>query len=441
MNLRIFVSIFLSAAFISSNSIAQKITLNDVAKIEFVKSGRAFGNDYGTVELVCENKVWNSYQTKSYLHYDKTMHPSADSTRTFLRTVPVEKVTQLLAIIGARPDSSIKFDAFAFDFSRMLPYADSTGLKLKADQRKQYIAALQSKSKIQEVIQRAFVPSWADTKNAYNITIISKTGKADTIHGLSYQNIYHMPWVIKGVKVYNPHLGEIYEYIKGNDKFAAVEIARMHDFISTDIYVKYFESKFAWQDLQTDDPLCYALLNDKKMPAFFSESKLGWYGAFEPARLPFYLHPYLRLKPGDTAAVMRFNRFEDTLAAACQKGNFLFDYLKRFPTCHVQALAGEAGKITPNTFYQIRTAYPDIERINYKQIQVLNVEISHPWIIAHWFLLPDNTLILQSCTGNINYDANSKFTGITPNAAYTGGYIVFDSSGKKIGGHDIFKHE
>lgn len=416
--------------------VAQKIELKDVAKIEFVLKKEVFFHDtYGTVEVIYEDNTWKSYQTVLNTRYDKTMHPAVDSARRFIKNLPAGTLAQLLTIMS-RSDSVIRLNVFNITTADLVRYIDTVAPKLKQGQREKFVKTAQKKSTVQKSIRKTFMPMMVDNRYAYNIIVIDKTGKTYVANGLAFQNIYHMPWVINNVKVYNPRIGEIFEQVIGNDQFAATEKEKMYNHIITMMHFWDFEARFAWEDLRTDEPKSYALLKYKIVPAFFSRSELGWYGKLPDPKLPANLQPYIKVKPNDTAGFMRFNRFEDTLETAYKKGCFLFEYLKLLPNCEVQALGGSEGKISEYAFNQIKNIYPDIARFKYMQIQVLRVSRGHT-MPSRWLLMPDNSVILTSYDGTISYDPDMKFKEISRNKLqYKNGCIVFDKSGKKIAGKD-----
>jgi hypothetical protein len=415
---------------------AQKIGLKDVVKIECVVNRGAMRRSIGNVEVVFENNAWNSYQTYYYPVFGKDRRPFPDSTRKFLKVIPNDKLIQLLTYIS-QPDSVIKYDTFGINSKDMIKLSDdSIVTEVTPKQRVELNKALRSRSLIEKIIKKSAVPTNLFYNYQYYFTVTTKTNKTYRINGLAFQNVYHMPWVVNNVKVYNPEIAEVFEWIMGDELFAVTEKTRMYNHIILDVFFEKFGAKFAWEDLQTDFPEGYALLKNKKRPIFFQYTKkYGWYGAFPSPQLPFYLHPYTRFNIGDTAAINRLNRFQDTLENAYKRGCFLFEYLKKFPKCEVQAMAGSGGKITKIEFDILKAVYPEIAKYSYKDVQVLNVD-GDSKVYSKWLLFPNNWVMLQSYTGKLaSVNADLKFSGLVPldlSNRSNNDSGMFDNTGKRV---------
>ncbi|NNU34796.1 hypothetical protein HK413_13370 [Mucilaginibacter sp. S1162] len=313
---------------------------------------------------------------------------------------------------------------------------DSIVTEITPRQRIELNKALQSRSIIKKVVKKSVIPTNLFYDYQYFFIITNKVHQTYRINGLASQNIYHMPWVINNVKIYNPKIAEVFEWIMGDELFAVTEKTRMYNSIILDVFFEKFAAKFAWENLKTYFPEGYALLKIKKQPYNIGYTKrYGWYGAFPSPRLPFYLHPYTKFNVGDTAAITRLNRFQDTLAAAYKKGCFLFEYLKKFSKCEVQAMAGAQGKISESEFNILKDVYPGIAQFDYRQVQILNVDGNRN-VYSHWLLFPNNWVMLQSYTGKLaTVDANLKFTGLVSIDAFNRSNNdsgMFDSTGKRI---------
>ena len=214
------------------NSFAQQvIKLNDVAKFELVIRKGGLSGGFRRVEVILKNDKWISYQTKrkGYQHND--------SSEVFIKNVPSAILDSLLSII-AKSDTGIHLNRFNISTDLLISKIDSLHVPLKPAQKNEFIAALHSKEMMENALEKTIKPSWVmmDDRNYYGITITDKNNVKFTISALSFAGLYYLPWQSNNIKNYDPAISIIFEFILGNDSYAAQEKQRLHLDIDRNIY-------------------------------------------------------------------------------------------------------------------------------------------------------------------------------------------------------------
>jgi hypothetical protein len=427
-------------------SFAQDIKLKDLAKIELTTLGGGLSRYNRSIEVINNGHSWNSYQTKLLEGYNRLTKQSFDDTsRTFIKKIPQSTLTELLSLIS-RPDTAIKLALFNIKINELIKYVDTNYVyhklrNLKLQQRAEFIKALQAKDSLQKMLKQAVIPAFLmSDKTYYSIILVDKANKSDTIYASSFAEPYNLPWIIKKEKSYNPKISVIYDFIGGNDKFEQDQKNGLYKNIDWWFYRTYFETKFNWDNLKTEQPKSYTLLNGTLTPVTFSRSESGYFGFFKSSRLPSYLQISFGYMKDSTLASNRYKRFEDTLVGIFRNRSFLFSYLETKPGCKVYVFPGEMGESGKAYFGEIKKYFPAIAGYDYKKTQLFSV-VESGGAVSKWIILPDGKVILIKYTGELNYDHDGKFTGIGRDASRTyqkQNYVclVFDSSGNKLDGNN-----
>lgn len=425
---------------------AQKNELKDIKKIQLITRGGGLSNYYKGIEVIKEGNGWNSYQIKLIGGYNRlTKRLYNDSSRTFIRNIPENMLNELLRLIS-KPDTVITLALFNLDQKQLVKYIDTNIITLKPMifkpvQKAAIIRALQSKDTLGKMLKRAVIPAFVmDDKNYYAIILTDKTNKSDTTYAYSFADPYYLPWIIKKAKSYNPQISLIYNFIIGNDNFAQQEKNQLYEHIDWWLYQTYFELKFNWDNLKTDQPEAYKLLGGTLTPTLFTSNKWGHTGFFKSSRLPPYIKISFGYMTDSTLASIRYKKFEDTLVAIFKQKVFLFSYLGSRENCSVLISPGKMGEAGKSYVKDIAKYYPEIKNINYKESIMFEV-IDKYSKRSKWLYLPNNNVILLKYKGKLTLTDNIYFEGIEPylrNArimSESSVCIVFDNLGKKIAGN------
>jgi len=420
----------------------QKIALNDVAKIEFIKKeGGWFMSGYRRVVVVPEKNGWMSYQNRIYKGPDfkDINRDTRDSSTVFIRNVPTRIINQLLTIISQQK-TGINFNLFNIETNGLIKYIDSTKAHLKPRQKADFVKAIQSKAIVKEAFIKALNPFDMPDKTGYWINITTKANKAFTIDAHAIMEMYNLPWNINGIKSYDPNIALIFEYVGGNNDYKQYEQNRLYKQIDHDIFYRTaLGTRFNWDDFKLEHPASYALLKSTLTPAYFAGDDEWAAVLFKSSLLPSYLQIDSRFKKEDTSAINRYKRYEDTLVNVFKRNNFLFDYLKARPGCIVYLEPNRIQRDGKGFFKQIKPYYPAIDSMDYKQALVLDVRETNG-LQSKWVVLPNNTLVLGLLTGTAKDSNQINFMNI-PITVQTTWFnktfsksvcIVFDSSGKII---------
>ncbi|GAA4336100.1 hypothetical protein GCM10023149_44600 [Mucilaginibacter gynuensis] len=391
------VIIWLSAT--AKNCLAQpEIKLNDITKFSLNTEGGGLSGSVRKLEVVKQNNIWKCYQTKlvDWKHND--------STRTFIKNIPEDKLNLLLKIIAVE-DTSLHISSFNINTAELIKAIDSlkSGPKNEAitmhpAQRAEFIKALQNDSIVKTAFEKEIKPLFLDDRTYYSITITTNNNTEFTIHVLSFAEPYYLPWYINNKKNYNPNITILYEFISGNDESIAWERERLNLRICTQIYRNQFLTPFNWDDFKNEQPALFRLLNKNITPIYLRKSAEGFVGRFKSEKLPAYAKFHAFIKKDDELSVNQINRYQDTLIKLFKKPNFLFKYLEGKPNTNITFGDINMGVFGADYFKVIRKFYVGIDQFDYKETHMIQV-FDGKKFFSRWLLLPDNTLLLLSYRG------------------------------------------
>ncbi len=438
----------------SGRTYAQKIELKDVTKMELITAGSWIDGYYRKVELVSENGVWKSYQTRLASNGNSRGRQIAnDSTRTFIQDIPASTVMQFIKL-ATTPDPLIKDELFNIKTVELIAQIDSntatekrySGVKIlpSPQWKEQFINAVNSKAVVSNALYNVLHPWAMDDRSHYYIIITDRFNKTDTTNADAHSELYYLPWRIKGRESYNPNITKLFELIGGNTIYEEKEQKRVNSQIISELYYNHtFKAKLDWDRFKADQPELYSQASKTLIPLKFSRYNegsstydMGYTGVFLSTRLPGYMQLDCSFAKAYPNLIEVSNALEKRLATWYEKGSFLFDFMKRHPnaTMYFSPSIGE------ELYTEIRKRYPDIAKFEKVQVKVFSIYGDRNFRSSSlWMLLPDDRLILIRYGGKLADNYQTKFD-IIPAKRYQSSSsnvcIVFDKYGKKIGGSE-----
>ncbi|TSJ44529.1 hypothetical protein FO440_10240 [Mucilaginibacter corticis] len=445
------------------NSIAQKIRLKDITKIELVEADPWWqSGGFRQSEIVFENNGWNCYQErlkKDSVDQKALRSPEKkvimiqirDSIRKFLRPISVKDLEQLLAYIN-KPDTEFKLKQFNVSTKQLAQWVDSlqvqaqSSLKgyhdkqdsLKAriipEQKAYFLKITQSKQAVSDAVLRCLHPFLDDDRSYYAMIFNYNDGHKDTVYAyVNSFHIYHLPWRIKNKQSYNPKLTELFESLIGNGDYAEKTKNILNWRIDNELFNQPVLTKASWDDYKQHHLSNYNTLNKTLTPALIYDWRSGY---LKSSALPFNIQIRFDFGWDDTLKTRGYNASEKEVTDLYHTGNFFFDYLKAHPT--YIAMVNDIG---PKALEQAKVIYPDIAKFDYHEVKFINVYVNfyQGWDFgrsAGWLLLPDGKMILLYCSDQLIKDGDKIYADIKPASKDKSQYfcIVYDKQGHKIAG-------
>jgi len=450
MKLKIAFYIFL-CLIVSLSAVAQDIKLNNLAKMEFIGSSPFWvGSALRVVEVLPEGNIWNSYQLALYQDRPK---PVRDSIRKFIKIIPAKDLEQMLVYIN-KPDTSPKIEQFNIskddlkrDIDTIQRWAkqslqirrdkrDSVISNLTDEQKAYFFKIIESKEAVKEACLATLHPIFDDDRSYYGMIFTYKDKHKDTVYAyVNGSHLYHLPWQRKNKPNYNPKLTELFESVMDNVGFSKREKNSLSINIDYELSRRWVITKISWDEYKINQPLNYIKLSKTLEPAYIYA--YGQAGYLKSSLLPFNIQLRFGFTWGaDTLQTNIYNACEKQLIATYYKGNFFFDYLKAHPTT-----VAMVQDIIPKTIEQVAVTFPEITKFDYRQIKFIytNASFYEGWDtkrISRWLLLPNNNMILLSCSDQLLHDGDKIFADLTPIGKGPRRYycIVYDQKGHKIAG-------
>lgn len=435
-------------------SFAQKLELKDITKMELITAGSWMDGYYRKVEVIPENGIWKSYQTRLASNGNSRGRQIAnDSTRTFIQDIPASTVTQFIKL-ATTPYPLIKDELFNIKTAELIVQIDSNiAVEERYNRRKispspewknQFINAVNSKSIVSNTLYNILHPMLMSDRSHYYIIITDRFSKTDTINADAYNELYYLPWRIKGRESYNPNITKLFELIGGNIIYEEKEQKRLNSQIISELYYNHtFKAKLDWDRFKADQPELYSQASKTLIPLKFSRYNegpstydMGYTGVFLSTRLPGYMQLDCSFAKAYSNLIGFGNAVEGRLAVWYKKGSFLFAFMKRHPnaTMYFSPSIGE------ELYTEIRKRYPDIAKFERPEVKVFSIYGDRGFNSSSlWMLLPDDRLILIRYGGKLADNYQTKFD-VIPAKRYQSSSsnvcIVFDKYGKKIGGSE-----
>jgi hypothetical protein len=451
MNLKIRICLISCVIFailnVDGNCFAQKTELKSIKKIELITAGAWIDSYYKKVEVVFENGNWKSYQT-GFVNYGPTRGGKKvnDSIRTFIKDITEPVLKQFVAIV-IKPDSIIQDELFNIDTKALIAQIDSNiagemmygDLKVSpsSEWKNQFIKAVSLKPVVTKALYDVLHPILGDDRSRYYILITDKFSKTDTITASATNELYYLPWNIKGKPSYNPDITKLFELIGGNDAFEQTERRQLHYQIIAELYYYYgFKASLDWDKFRPAHSKTYALISKTLKPLKFTHNyDNGFAGVFSSLRLPAYVEISCSFMDGKEQFTKQQNEFEDILVSYYKKGGFLFRYMDKHPQTEMTFRAWNVVK--DSAFNEIKKRYPPIAKFDRKQIiPVTIMDNLEDKLRSGWIFLPDKKVILLNNTAKAISKARKRFglTGIDEsNEAAKDVWLIFDHDGHKIG--------
>ena len=191
------------------------LQLNDIAKITFVVQPGGLTDDYKSLEVVPENNKWNCYQTR--LKRSALKGFINDSSRKFLREVPVPLLTRLVSAINY-PDTVADIKLFKIDNDRLMRTLDSLSAFSPA-QKASVTNRLKSPGMLDKALYDIYHPIFKMMydRSYLGIIITTKDSKSFEIHTSTFGYSYFEPWNVKRAITFNPDLSIIYETVMNEE--------------------------------------------------------------------------------------------------------------------------------------------------------------------------------------------------------------------------------
>jgi hypothetical protein len=354
-----FISVLIfQLALLNRSSAQKKIKLRDVTSFTLVTEG-GMGSAYRKLEVSYEDG-WKCYQLA---FGGWKLNGRIDSTKAFIKSIPPKMLQQLLDLI-TKPDTGILIRPFNITTQELTQAIDTIQPSLKPGYKKEIIDSLHNSAILYNALFKAMHPLIMDDVTSYEFFITMKNGgqlKAEA-GGLAP---YELPWLIKGVKSYNPGISLIYNYISGNNRYPEQERRWFIKDIDQNIYQEHFMTRLNWEDLKNDEPRSYAIIKNTFHPVRFRMYKGASYVDFNSKKLPKYVQISTAFYNTDTIELKRLKLYEENLAQVFTQDNFLFRYMNTRPD----------GKITfsPRNQIFMRRYYHSIKKF-YKEEDSLSFE-------------------------------------------------------------------
>lgn len=433
---------------------AQKIEVSNLAKIELITAGSWMDGYYQKVEVVSENGNWKSYQTRLASNGNSRGRQIVnDSIRTFIQDIPASTVTQFIKL-ATTPDPAIRDSLFNIKTANLITQIDSN-INWLIRQREiktqpspkwkdQFVKAVSSKSVVNKALYNLLHPMVMSDRSNYYIIVTDKLNKTDTITANANHELYYLPWRVKGKESYNPNITKLFELMCGNYLFAQKEQRRLHNGIVSELYYYHsFKALLDWDRFKAEQPELYNQASKTLIPFKFSKYNegastydMGYTGVFLSTNLPAYIELRFSFAKAYPNLIAFSNAVESRVTAWYKNGSFLFDFMKR----HSYATIMFSPSVTAERYTEIVKHYPDISKFERPQIKAFLIAEGQNYDNSSlWLLLPDDKIVLIGYNGKLADNYQNKFD-ITPTSRYGQTYknvcIVFDKSGKKIGGTD-----
>jgi hypothetical protein len=393
---------------------AQRIELNNLAKIELITAGSWMDGYYQKVEVVFENGAWKSYQTRLASNGNSRGRQIAnDSTRTFIQDIPSSTVTQFIKFTTT-PTPDIRDELFNLKTSILITQIDSLLAEEgrfnryqffpSAEWRSQFIKAVSTKSVVNKALFNVLHPLPMDDRSHYYIITTDKFNKTDTVTADANNELYYLPWMIGGKPSYNPNITKLFELMRGNYTFEDKEQKRLNYQIIAELYYyKWFKAKLDWDRFKAEQPELYNQASKTLTPFKFSKYNegastydLGYTGVFLSTHLPAYIELRCSFAKAYPNLIGFSNAVESRVTAWYKKGSFLFDFMKRHPNATMYF-----SPILQDELYSAMVKhYPALAKFDRDKVRAFSIVGNKDYPNSSlWILLPDDKLILMRRPG------------------------------------------
>ena len=414
------------------------IPLNNIKKIVLERKLSLEGFYRLQLQLVPVRGEWKCYQAHLTHLDDKTGKSIEDTTKIFLKNVPVADVSALLNAI-ASADTSATSRSLRLDSAKMVSQIDSLVPGLTGAHKQQFIKALNDQKNIARAFHDRTYNIDPNSNERYKIIIVTKSDLSITLSS-SYTGFYNLPWQHNNTPLYNREITTAF-YTIFNPEYRNYNEINIGPEILKTIYFK-FSFQFSWEDFKAQYPSSYSILNDTIAPRYFYFNKDKCDIWLRSSALPSYTIINTSFAPADTQALRRIKRYEDTLAGFFKKDNFLFSYVLAKHGRYLSFTPGKNEKYKNKLLRELARLYPEVSAYKYSNAQLLEVSGIEE-NSSYWLLLPDNKLVLwqvwAKSTGNDTLEfmgrtfANvPEFDGVDDGMALYSFFIIFDASGKII---------
>lgn len=407
----------------------QKTSQHDVKKILFTTKEAGMGGQVKvSFEVVQEHGQWNSYQTSKLIESD--YHPASNETseiRLLIATLDPKAVTAFLNSIAViKP----KFDWREFGITpatlKKGLQADKNGTIFK------FYDLVNNKSIEQAII---FCRESYYTDIGLNCTIKVVKNNRDTIKIESgNQTICMLPWHIGSKETFDIAISQFFILAMGKEDYPN-KFRMKTSTLENDVWEKLdgFRSysplnPYRWHYGYTKNLKLLKsnfILGDEHIHGIGSRCTLKSHDL--PANVSFDAG----INITDTAFLQRLPRFKDTVKACLKTSNFVFNYYNNLPGAKIifETNSGiDPTKYIPLTM--VEEAVPHLKTVDLSKL--INFFIESGERKSQWVLLPDNTLILMTRSGDEVAGLSPEvFQKVKENYFTTGHqFVLFNSNGK-----------
>jgi hypothetical protein len=132
------------------------------------------------------------------------------------RNIPTNYLIDLLKFF-ANPVMTKNITQFKISQDTLISYLDSMIVPISAQRKSAIVKDIRNQYNLQKAFELFLEPTKADDKTLYQIKLIMIQGDTIVAKALSFSNPY-LPWEIDGVRIYDPELTRLYDYLRHNER-------------------------------------------------------------------------------------------------------------------------------------------------------------------------------------------------------------------------------
>ncbi|MHA4895765.1 hypothetical protein ACXZ1K_13510 [Pedobacter sp. PWIIR3] len=391
LNLRLILLFFLLTICAFRLSAQQRIALNDVLKIELIKTPGGLGDprDYHKYEITNENGIWVS---------NKILRPSG---KVFFSNVGAEKINELLSFMAAT-DTEIHIEQFKLNNAEMELAFDSINKSefLELDQ-KQKTKFLKKFSKVlPESLEGSLLhPEGYDDRALTFIRVTTKDGHTKSIQALS-GNYYNLPWDVNGKPVYNPEISRLFAELADDKQFDKQAKTFLYSISMLTFYWRKYATHFNMENLKRDYPLYFKKTGSSLQVKQANKSNRGWTLTLASSKLPSRISLGGQSLKHLDKALPALELLEARIINLYRSNNYLFKYLRQNSHQGAFIHVKELYDNDDTSFWileNLKRLYSPVAFITPQQVTIIEIGslagISVKKGDAMWLLLPDDSFI------------------------------------------------
>jgi hypothetical protein len=407
----------------------QKTSQQAVKKILFTTREAGMGGQVKvSFEVVQEHGQWNSYQTSKLVESD--YHPASNEiskTRLLITRLDPKEVTTFLNSIGViKP----KFDWREFGITSA---SLKKGLQTDKDGNVFRFNELVNNTSIEHAITSCWGSYYTDIGLDCIIKVVKNNRDTIKIESRN-QTICMLPWHIGSKETFDINISRFFIQAMGTEDYPN-KYRMQTSTLENDVW----EKLDGFRSFSSLNPYRWRYgyaKNLKLLKSNFILSDEHIHGiscrcTLKSQDLPVNVSIDAGINITDTAFLHRLPRFKDTVNACIKTSNFVFNYYNKLPGAKI---IFETNSETAPTNYipltMVEEAIPHLKTVDLSKI--INFYIESGERKSQWVLLPDNTLILMTRTGDgVAGLLPNVFQKVKENYFTTGHqFVLFNSDGK-----------